>query len=133
MDASAFEADVDDNVSCADLYDKLPANVKGAVRAMHYYEMVPADSDSGQIETILLVARGLAKAGLVVAALACCAWAFALLLAWICLFWLQTQLLLKLSAILCVCYEVPKKSRQGQNDAGSSPGRENPNECLKEE
>ena len=36
MDASAFEADVDDDVSFADLYDELPGNVKRAVRAIHH-------------------------------------------------------------------------------------------------
>lgn len=56
------------------------------------------------------MARSIAKLGYFAAALICCAWAFGLLIAWVCLFWLQTRLLILLASVLRACYEVPSDS-----------------------
>ena len=77
----------------------------------------------------------LAKTGLLAAALICLTLTFSLLIAWVCFFWLQTQLLLQLSAFLRFCYDVPKDSGDGEGGDGGPPGkpltREKPDESSK--
>ena len=77
-----------------------------------------------------VVGRHVAHLAMLVIALGGCAAAFALMLMWVCLFWLQTQLLLKLAAFLRICYEHPKpiSDNNGNGIESSHDGEESRDE-----
>ncbi|KAK3704317.1 hypothetical protein LTR37_013870 [Vermiconidia calcicola] len=104
MDVSAFETYTDDEVTLQELYDRLPHSMKAVVE-------VGSSLFKGYCMIVL-------------SAVACAA-SLSLIVGWICLFWLLTHLLLKVAALLRICYDQPKTSGD-HNDYNAASGRGSP-------
>lgn len=134
MDVTAFEADEWEGATWNEVVELIPKGMQPPVSSVHNYLGFPAVQsrwttiDQPSLTLALQVRHGArickhfgAAVLLIVAGLSCVV-AFVLMVVWISLYWLLTQLLFKTAALLRVVYDEPMITECHHDSATISPG-----------